>query len=491
MTIKPGLRAITIVLFSPLLGLALSSAQAETERWAELENCELGAGGLLSVEARCGTLTVLEDPNDADGRQIDLAWAVVPARRSSFEPDPIVFLAGGPGQAARDVAPRVSAALRNANRTRDLIFLDQRGTGGSNALTCEFEETDYLVEPDWDEFNAQLRQCMDDNGADLRFYTTADGARDLETLRQHIGVEQFNLIGGSYGTRMAQVYLKQYPERVRSVILDGVVPSRLVLGSEHAAKLDQSLEKLFAACAAETQCNAQFPNLSSAFAELKARYAEQSVTISLTHPRTGVAEEVLFTDQMLAGALRFLAYSPVSQMMIPYLVHEAAVTGQPERLAAQAMIQTSAITDALAIGPNFTVGCSEDWPHWPVGEYNSGTLLGNLMDDSFNQVCAWWPANPVGSDFHESFSSDVPMLILSGEFDSVTPPEYGDEAAEQFDNSLHLVAEGLGHIVMNDPCMSEIVTEFVEAASVDQLDTECMDVIGPEPFFLNLLGPSP
>lgn len=478
------------MLFS-LLAFYVAPVQSETERWAELEKCELGAGSRLSLEARCGTLIVAENPNQPDGREIELAWAVVPARLGNFEPDPIVFLAGGPGQSARDIAPAMSLALRNANRTRDLIFLDQRGTGGSNALNCEFEQVDYLAEPDWDQFNRQLRQCMDDNGADLRYYTTADGAHDLELLRQHIGVEQLNLMGGSYGTRMAQVYLKRYPGRVRSVVIDGVVPSRLILGSEHAIKLDQSLERLFAACEADQACDRQFPDLSTAFDQLKTRYAEQPIQISLTHPRMGVAEDLLFNDQTLAGALRFLAYSPLSQMMIPYLVHEAATTGRPERLASQAIMQTEQLDDAIAIGLNFAVGCSEDWPHWPVEHDDSGTLLGNSMRDLYAQVCAWWPANPVGSDFHQPFASDVPMLILSGEFDPVTPPEYGDEAAAQFANSTHLVAAGRGHIVMTDACISTIVTEFVEAASVDEVDTECMDTIGPEPFFLNLLGPSP
>ena len=476
-----------------LLTVAFSlPAHAETERWAELEKCELtDPSGHVSVEARCGTLSVPEDHSAPDGKQIELAWAVIPARVGNFAPDPVVFLAGGPGQSARDVAPSMEEALRNINRTRDLIFLDQRGTGGSNALTCDFEGFDYLTEPDWDALNRQLRECMDGNGADLRHYTTADGADDLERLRQHIGMEQLNLIGGSYGTRMAQVYLRRYPEQVRSIVIDGVVPTRLILGSEHAAKLDQSLEKLFTACRSDEQCNEQFPDLSAAFEELKGRYAEQPVTISLTHPRTGVAEELLFTDEMLASALRFLAYSPRAQMMIPYLVHEASTTGRPERLASQAVMQTGQLTDAIAIGLNYAVGCSEDWPHWPADHDDSGTLLGNSMRDLYAQVCAWWPANPVGRDFHQPFESDVPILILSGELDPVTPPEYGDEAARQFANSVHLIAEGRGHIVMGNVCISRIATAFVEAASVDDLDTECMQSIGPEPFFLNLLGPSP
>ncbi|MEM1081701.1 MAG: alpha/beta hydrolase [Pseudomonadota bacterium] len=248
---------------------------------------------------------------------------------------------------------------------------------------------------------------------------------------------------------------------------------------------------MFAAGQADAACVAQFPDLSQAFADLKRRFTESPMEILVTHPRTGVAEPMLFNDEALAGSLRFLAYSPISQMMIPYLVHEAATTGNPERLAMQAMIQGEQITDAISIGLNFAVGCSEDWPHWPQDRDASGTLMGNAMRDLYAQVCAWWPVTPVDASFHEPFDVDVPVLILSGEFDPVTPPEYGDEAAAQFSNSLHLIATGRGHIVAGNPCISAIATDFIASADLAALDTECMDTIGPEPFFLNLLGPSP
>ena len=472
--------------------VAAQPATAQDERWPDLEKCELSiAGGRLAVDALCGTLSVPENREEPDGRTLDLAWAVIPARSNSVEPDPVLFLAGGPGQAARDIAPIMQAPFNDVNRIRDLVFLDQRGTGGSNALSCEFDEEMMLADDDLEEVERQLRSCLDEFDADVRHYTTRDGAADLEALREHIGAEQVNLVGGSYGTRMAQVYLREYPDRVRAMILDGVVPSRLRLGSEHAEKLDQALERLLAACAEAPDCGERFPDLARHFDELKARYAETPVDIQVTHPRTGVAEPLTFTDATLAGSLRFLAYSPEAQMMIPYLVHEAARTGSPERLAAQALIVGDQMTDALAIGLNFAVGCSEDWPHWPPGIDNTGTLLGNSMQDLYAAVCAWWPAEPVGVEFFEVFSSDVPTLLLSGERDPVTPPEYGEEALRQYENARHLVAEGRGHIVVTNECVAGIATQFINEASVAELDTECMDRIGPEPFFLDLLGPSP
>jgi pimeloyl-ACP methyl ester carboxylesterase len=492
--IKP--RPLSLLAASAALAFA-SAAGAQAPdgggRWADLDHCELSAaGGRVTASARCGSLSVPEDPQASDGREIELAFAVLPARAGEPEPDAVAFLAGGPGQSARDMLPIMQRPLRDVNRTRDLIFLDQRGTGGSNALDCQFEGEDHMwLEPDWEQVNQQLRECLQRWDADVRHYTTTHAAADLETLRRTYEIPQLNLVGGSYGTRLAQVYLRNYPQQVRSVVLDGVVPTRLALGSEHAVMLDRAIERLFAACGERERCSETFPELDQAFETLKARYRDDAPTITITHPRTGQGMDLRFSRDVLAAALRFLAYSPESQMLIPYLVHEAAVTGSAERLASQAMIVTDRMDEMLAIGLNFAVGCSEDWPVWPREMDHGDTLLGNSMEELFAEVCAWWPAGDRPADFHQPFDSEAPILLLSGELDPVTPPEYGEEAAEQYSNSLHLVAEGRGHIVMTNACMRRIVTEFIDRATVDDLDTECMDRIGPEPFFLDLLGPAP
>jgi len=477
------------------LVLTLCSAAVADNRYADLSTCELSAaGGRLTASALCGILAVPENPAEPEGRQIDLAYAVAPARGPRTQPDPVFFLAGGPGQSARDTLPILRAALRDINRQRDLIFLDQRGTGGSNRLDCAFDDDEEAwLDPSPDRIVEQLLECKQRWDADVRFYTSIDAARDLEALRMRYGFEQINLIGGSYGTRMAQVYLREFPDRVRSVILDGVVPTRLHLGAEHGLKLDLALGRLVNACMTDAECSATFPELDEAFAALKAAYPDHDdgPRLAVTHPRKGTAVEIPFTRATLATALRFLAYSPQSQMMIPYLVHEAAHTGDPTRLASQALIVTDQMTDMIAVGLNFAVGCSEDWPGWPEAPGQEVTLLGETMKTLYDAVCADWPRGDVPEDFHRPFDSDVPILILSGELDPVTPPEYGDEAQAQFANSLHLVARGRGHIVLTQRCISGIGAAFVASASVDELDTDCMDRLGPEPFFLNLLGPAP
>lgn len=488
-----GIKSIVILTCGILCAGSFTDAAAAEDHWEGLKPCEISiAGGRLTAEARCGTLEVAENPDAPDGRRIELAYAVSPARSGRALPDPVVYLAGGPGQSARETLPIMQRALRDLNRDRDLIFLDQRGTGGSNILDCEMEEgEDPWLDTDMEHTGRLLRECKSRWDADVRFYTTTDGARDLEMLREEYGIDQLNLIGGSYGTRMAQVYLRNYPDRVRSVILDGVVPTRLHLGAEHGLMLDRALGRLFDACSADAECSERYPGLESAFADIKARYRNGSQPIFVTHPRTGQGFEMNFSSDVLASALRFLAYSPESQMMIPYLVHEAAATGSPERLASQALIVTDQMVDLIAIGLNFAVGCSEDWPDWPEDIDQSATLLGDSLTEVYREMCDGWPSGEVPEDFHQPFDSDVPILILSGELDPVTPPSYGDEALAQFSNARHLIASGRGHIVLTNRCIGQIGTRFIRDGSHDELETDCMESIGPEPFFLDLLGPAP
>ena len=492
MQIKPTKLVATFAAPAMLAMLLASSPVYGADRYAGLEACELAIpGGRLTASALCGSFEVPEDPDQPEGRRIELAYAVMPARSGRARPDPLVFLAGGPGDSARNNAPIMRAALRHINRDRDLIFLDQRGTGGSNPLHCRFDDMSDWMGMDLEPIDARLRECHDEWDADVRFYTTGHAAIDLDALRERYGFEQVNLLGGSYGTRMAQVYLRLYPERVRSMIIDGVVPTRLRLGSEHPIVLDQALGRLFDACQADEVCDQRFPELSDQLAGLIARYRESPEPLTLDDPRSGQPIEVLFSDNVLATALRFLSYSPQSQMTIPFLVHEAASEGRPDRLASQALMITEQLTDAIAVGLNFAVGCAEDWPSWPRDLDLDGTLLGSAMLDFFDMVCAWWPAGKAPEDFHQPFDPGLPVLILSGEFDPVTPPEYGDEAAAQYADSRHLVGTGLGHIVSIHPCFTRIITEFIDSLDSDGLDTECIEQLGPEPFFINLLGPAP
>jgi len=469
--------------------------QALAERFADLEECVLQVpGGMLSAQARCGTLEVPEDPARPDGRQIELAYAVVTAPTAQPKPDPVFYLAGGPGQSARDVLPLMRHALRDVNQHRDLVFLDQRGTGGSHPLRCDFSAVDPFLEPDPEVIAGLYRVCLDGLEADVRHYLSDDAARDLDALRAHLGYERINLVGTSYGTRLAQVYLRAYPDRVRSMILDGVVPTRLVLGSEHGRALDDALARTLARCSEDPACKERFPDLPAKLADLASRFdRDSSQRLTLTHPRSGREQIMDLNRDGLAQALRMLAYAPQTQALLPMLIDEAAARDVPERIASQLMQSYEQLDAMISVGLEAAIGCSEDWPRWQTMDVTAeeDTLLGPGMREGRELICSIWPQGDVPDDFHIPFQSEVPVLLMSGEFDPVTPPRYGDEAAAQYPNHRHLVGRGQGHGILGPPCTSSIAARFIEDLDVEGLDTTCMDRFGPAPFFIDLLGPTP
>lgn len=477
-----------------LLGVCFAPL-ALAERFADLDDCVLQIpGGMLSAHARCGTLDVPEDPDQPDGRQIELAYAVVRAPTAHPRPDPVFYLAGGPGQSARDVLPLMRHALRDVNQHRDLIFLDQRGTGASNPLRCDFSAVDPFLEPDPEVIEALYRDCLDGFDADVRHYLSEDAARDIDALRAHLGYAQINLVGSSYGTRLAQIYLRAYPDRVRSMILDGVVPTRLVLGSEHGRALDDALDRILSRCSDDPTCNERFPDITAKLEELANRFdRDSSERLTLVHPRSGREQIMELNRDGLAQALRMLTYAPPTQALLPLLIDEAAASDLPERIASQLMQSYEQLDAMISVGLEAAIGCSEDWPRWQTLDTaeEADTLLGPGMREGRERVCSIWPEGEVPDDFHVPFQSDVPVLLLSGEFDPVTPPRYGEEAAAEYPNHRHLVGQGQGHGILGPPCTSSIAARFIDDLDIESLDTTCMDRFGPAPFFVDLLGPTP
>ncbi len=246
----------TLLLVSP----ALFAADEPETSVVDLETCELLVPGTpLSTVGQCGWLEVAENPDEPEGRKINIRVARIPGRGRVVEPDPLVFFAGGPGQAATESWPIIAGALRKVSENRDVLLVDQRGTGQSNALKCPQIELEEALAADWDKLAPSTQECLESIDGDPRFYTTTIAMHDIDTARAALGYEQVNLYGGSYGTRAAQVYYRLFPERVRSIVLDGVVPQTLGLGTEHAMKLDQAIFKVLDGCEADPICSEKFP----------------------------------------------------------------------------------------------------------------------------------------------------------------------------------------------------------------------------------------
>jgi pimeloyl-ACP methyl ester carboxylesterase len=475
------------------LALGTNPAIADAGSTLELSQCELRLPGTsLTAPAECGWYEVAENPDEPDGRKIKLRVARVPAQGRSVEPDPLVLFAGGPGQAASEAWLIVAPAFHKLMENRDVLLIDQRGTGQSNPLRCRELGMDEAMLQDWEDLEEVTQECLDEQPGDPRYYTTTIAMQDYDQVRAALGYEQLNLFGVSYGTRAAQVYLRLFPEHVRTLVLDSVIPQTLALGSEHALKLDQALDRILDNCEANADCRQAFPDTRENLRRMADAVEENPVMLTVDHPLTGQPAELRFDRDVLGSAIRFLTYTSETQALLPLLIHEAATTGDYNRIASQLMITAAGLSDSIAQGMEMSVTCAEDFPrfnHNP-GD-NDSYLLGSTLLRASEIRCDVWPRGPVPADFSQPVVSDKPALLLSGEYDPVTPPEYAEEVLQHLSNGKHLVAPGQGHSVTGKGCLGRLVTEFIEKADHSQLDTSCIAQLQASPWFMSLTGPKP
>jgi pimeloyl-ACP methyl ester carboxylesterase len=462
-----------------------------------LSPCELHqAADLTLVEAECGRLPVPENPAAPQGRQIGLQVAVVPAISTSKRPDPLFILAGGPGMGAAAFYTGVAPVFARIHRDRDIVLVDQRGTGGSNALDCESSEED-LYQSTTAQIVAEAERCLRMLGAhaDVRFYTTSLAVQDLDRVRAALGYDRIDLYGSSYGTIVAQQYVRRFPDRVRSVILDGVVPPQLALGATSALDAQAALSSIFSRCVRQPACHARFGDPAAAYRQLRDELAGHPVWVDLTDPTSGEPYRLQFTTYQLSMVLRLASYTPELAALLPLDLHEADASGNFTALAGQFLLMDRVYADAIAEGMNDSVVCAEDVPFYAVNAQERAelarTYLGTSQLDGLEAICRVWPRGPMDPDFHQPLHSDVPALLLSGSNDPITPPRYAAQAARGFAHSLSLLIPGFGHGQLTDPCMERVMAQFVRRASVSGLDTACTRNLSPMPFFLTRNGPTP
>ncbi len=478
-----------------VLAIGLPVAQADVRQIGSIEftPCEIEITGTAQTfKAECGRYEVPENPDVPAARQLSLRLALVPARTSKPQPDLVVYLAGGPGQSAVDSFGGYSPGFQQILKTRNVLLVDQRGTGGSNALKCP--QVDFSDErlDDPAVLQDHTAQCLEaaKAHADPRFYTTTDAIRDLESLRHALGNPLFDLVGGSYGTRVALSYLQRYPLAVRSVILDSVVPQDEALGLHHAANLDAALRLIFEGCRADTACEKRFSDPSATLTKLREQLRKQPQKIEVDDPRTQQPRQETLGESALAAVLRIYAYQSQSAALLPLLIDEAAA-GRPQALVAQGLLLFESLQDSLAQGMALSVSCTEDVPFYPAQSIDAQTLLGNRLVDGLKTQCAVWPKGTLPADFKQPVVSDKPVLLLAGASDPVTPPANAEHAAQTLSNSRVLRVAGAGHIVLPSGCMPKLAARFVETLDAKTLDAKCLDVLGPTPAFVSVQGPSP
>jgi pimeloyl-ACP methyl ester carboxylesterase len=460
-----------------------------------LQECRLESpseGG--SVAAGCGWLEVAEDPQQPTGRKIRLHVAVVPALRLQPAADPLFVLAGGPGQAASDFYTAMSAAFVRIRRDRDIVLVDQRGTGRSNRLDCTFDEDADFAHVNQEQLQAQARACIAGLKADARFYTTSVAVRDLDAVREALGYAALNLYGVSYGTRVAQHYMRRYPQRVRTAVLDGVVPVELALGPDISLQAQRALTVLFDRCASDTRCHAEFPDLRGDFAELRGQLAKAPIKTQVPDPLTARMTEATLGNAELAAAIRLLSYSDETASVLPLLIHQAHGEA-PQGMIAQYLMISRNLQAQIAYGMHFAVTCSEDAPRWSTVDVDAQQLRESYMGDALmsgmQTICSVWPRGPVDPDFNAPLRSDVPTLLLSGGNDPVTPAAYGERAAASFAHGRHIMLRGQGHGQLAVGCMPRLVAQFIAERQLANDELKCLDNVVPTPFMLSTTATAP
>jgi pimeloyl-ACP methyl ester carboxylesterase len=433
--------------------------------------------------ARCTTVTVPErGPAAENGRRIALRVVVLPATGANRAPDPIFYLAGGPGQAASMLVRDPVAVDMSLRDTRDLVFVDQRGTGGSNELACRFYGPPDDVQSYFAPFLPieKVRACRSEleRRADLAAYTTAAAVADLEEVRKALGYERINLAGGSYGTRLAMEYVRQHGERVRTVMLHGPVPPSLRAPEAFGQLAQRALDGLLAECAADQACGAAFPQIRSEADAVFKRIRRGNVVARVR------SKDVVLSRDNIVEAIRYMTYSSAAAARVPLYLHQA-FNGDFAPIGEFLLRHRGRGTfDGLYL----SITCAEDVPFVgaDAADADEPTYLGSYRIREQRAACAEWPrGEPPNS--REPVRSDVPVLITSGMLDPVTPPANGDEIARTLPNSLHLRVPFGGHMLdglQGVDCVTRIARQFVDQGHVRDIDIGCVQQIRRRGFVL-------
>ncbi|MDH3619491.1 MAG: alpha/beta hydrolase [Gammaproteobacteria bacterium] len=462
-----------------------------------LEECRISAGpGFHGIKARCGTLRRPENPADPDSPSIELRVAVVPALNLNPENDPVVPIAGGPGQGTVEFYAMMQGAFEPLRRNRDILLVDQRGTGESSRMDCPIDDDAIIFESEFtlDDTIEFITDCLEQLPHDPRYFTTSVAVTDLEAVRVALGYSALNLYGVSYGTRVAQHFARRYPDSTRTVVIDGVVPPQLSLGPEIATESQKAVDNILARCAEDEACDARFPDLEATFVRIVAELREAPVEVTVPHPNTGRTEVISLGDGQFAGAVRLLAYSPTTIALLPLFIHEAG-QGNWVPIAGQYMMTALQMSDMLALGMHNAVMCTEDMPFLDRTTIDyagiDASYMGSFQLETLEAMCELWPAGPIDVEFKVPLATDLPFLLLSGDADPITPPRYADLAAADLTNFLPLVGTHQGHGQIAVGCTSRLIADFVEAADPAAVDPECLERSFVMPFFLDFSGPSP
>lgn len=530
-SLLPAVLAAALLIGGPAFGRAASleardpeAARSESEedasRWARLAAERLPELEVCRPEGAqddmvCGRMTVFEDREAGEGRTIELNVVVVPARSEEPLPDPMVLIAGGPGEGVTGSAPYVPEVAGELLERRDVLLVDQRGTGESNGLFCSFGVSREDPQPAYDAFFPLegVRACRREleERADLMQYTTTIAAGDLEEVRRRLGYGPLNLIGGSYGTRFVQEFLRRHPQSVRTAVLQGVVRMDHRMPLQHAVDGQRSLDMVFLLCEEDPDCREVFPDLREEFWAVLERLEEEPGRATIDNPLLDAPDgnggededggagaddrtvELSVGRGMFAESLRSLLYTVQGSTELPFIVHRAHQGDFAPFFKTTAGWRVLVELE-IANGLYLSVTCAEDtvWFDPEDAELqNAGTAVGDLRTDAQRAACTAWPVGEIPEDFHEPVRTDRPVLILNGGLDPVTPPRYGREAARFMPESRFVLIPRGHHAydsLTNQECIEDLMREFIQAGGAEGLDTSCVASMRRPPFVVDESG---
>jgi pimeloyl-ACP methyl ester carboxylesterase len=437
---------------------------------------------------QCASIDVPLDPERPDGATLPLHVTIAPAVRERADADPLYVLAGGPGQAGSDIVFLLDRAFARVRATRDIVLIDQRGSGRSGRLGCD--DPVLLDFPDDDTMRERMAACVaafDDRL--LVHYSTDAAAADIEQVRRALGHGRINVWGGSYGTRLAQAYARRHPQSVRTLLLDSVAaPEQVIglLGDDPQRALDAS----FARCAADAACAARFPDLATRFEALAERVRRDGVDLSLRHPRSAEPIRLRLSPARFVETIRAALYSPQYAARLPFVL-DRAETGDWQPFAALLSVQADGGGDAMAFGLTLAVLCAEDIAHASAGDIDDDVLRSFLRGSFMQTFVDGCPliGSPLGARPRLD-PIEVPVLLLSGALDPVTPPSRAESAARHMARPQHLVAAHAGHGVSHLGCAPRLLRQFLDAPDA-ALDGRCLDAIPLPSPMLGPAGPQP
>ena len=465
----------------------------------------LGAGQVESRTVTCGFVTVPEERGSRHGSPIRLAVAVFKAQTAVSQP-PLFFIGGGPGTAVLDgFGPAITGSLaRDLTGGRDLVLFDQRGVGFSQpSLACQ-ELTDLKyqqlgqqisrAEQSESTVRAALhcRDRLQRAGIDLASYTTAASAADVDDIRRALGHEMVDLWGLSYGTRLALTVMEEYPRAVRAAVLDSALPPQVRHLVERPGSVERAFRLLFDGCAADRACAAAYPNLETTFYQLVAELNVTPLRYQARHPRTGAVHTIALTGDGLVDTLFDALYYTD---LIPYLPLAAASLRQGDSTLLALAADRLVFNDGLSRGMNYSVQCAEEGNLTNPAQVAAARPrvrpeIGDVFtQEDFLRVCAAWAAARVSPSIKTPVVSAIPTLILAGQYDPITPPDFGRIAGRTLRNSVVFEFPGVGHYAGNgSPCAHAIMMQFLNAPT-RRPDAGCIAQMKPPAWIIPPAAP--